>query len=113
MIISVRYIVIFMRKIKFDTNKHSVFLSYYHLILVTKYRRKVISSPIGERLRKIFENIGKNYYVVVEEWNFEEDHIHVLFRTKPSTCLSKFINAFKSASSKLIKKKFPEIRKKL
>ncbi|MGF7506553.1 IS200/IS605 family transposase, partial [Enterococcus faecium] len=24
-----------------DTNNHSVFLLYYHLILVTKYRRQV------------------------------------------------------------------------
>ncbi len=98
---------------KLDSNKHSVFLLRYHLILVVKYRKKVITESIGKRLREIFEAIGKKYYVEVEEWSFEPDHIHVLFRTRPSTCLAKFINAYKSASSRLIKKEFPEVRKEL
>ena len=41
------------------------------------------------------------------------DHIHVLFKGHPNTQLSKFINAYKSASSRLIKKEFPQIRKSL
>lgn len=102
-----------MQRLRLDSNKHSVFLLYYHLILVVKYRKKVITEKVGQRLREIFERIGKEYNVVVEEWNFEEDHIHVLFRTRPSTCLAKFINAYKSASSRLIKKEFPELRKYL
>lgn len=54
-----------------------------------------------------------NYHLILEEWGYEEDHVHVLFRTRPSTCLSKFINAYKSASSRLIKRDFPEVRKHL
>ncbi len=96
-----------------DTNKHSVFLLYYHLILVVKYRRRVITRSIGNRLREMFESIGKNHYITLEEWGFEEDHVHALFRARPSTCLSKFINAYKSASSRVIKEEFPEIRKYL
>ena len=47
------------------------------------------------------------------EWNHDTDHVHILFKAHPNTELSKFINAYKSASSRLIKKNFPEIRKKL
>ena len=36
-----------------------------------------------------------------------------MFRAHPKSELSKFINAYKSASSRLIKKKYPEIRQKL
>ena len=67
----------------YDHNAHSVFLLYYHLILVVKYRRKV----------------------------FSDDHI--MFRGQPKSELSRFINAYKSASSRLLKKEFPQIRKKL
>lgn len=35
-----------------DHNAHSVYLMYYHLIMVVKYRRKVIDNPISERARK-------------------------------------------------------------
>ena len=37
---------------KIDHNAHSVYLMYYHLIMVVKYRRKVIDNPISERARK-------------------------------------------------------------
>lgn len=41
------------------------------------------------------------------------DHVHVLFRAQPKSELSKFINAYKSASSRLLKQEFPQIRQKL
>ena len=96
-----------------DSNNHSVFLMHYHLILVVKYRRKVVNDEISARLREIFENIANNYNITVEEWNHDEDHVHILFRGHPNTALSKFINAYKSASSRLVKKEFPDIRSSL
>ena len=98
---------------KLDSNHHSVFLMHYHLILVVKYRRNVINDAISERLREIFESIAPNYNITVEEWNHDGDHIHVLFKGHPNTGLSKFINAYKSASSRLLKKEHPEVREKL
>lgn len=98
---------------KLDSNNHSVFLLNYHLVLVTKYRREVIDDGISERLKEIFNYICKNYNITLEEWNHDYDHIHILFRAHPNSQLSKFINAYKSASSRLVKKEFPEIRKKL
>ena len=98
---------------KFDTNNHSVFLLQYHLIMCIKYRNKVIDDVISERLQQIFEYIAPNYHITLEEWNHEVDHVHVLLRGQPNTEMSKFINAYKSASSRLIKKEFPEIRKSL
>lgn len=96
---------------KFDTNNHSVFSMHYHLIMVVKYRRRVINDPISARLRDIFSYIGEDYNISIEEWNHDGDHIHVLFKAEPNSMLSKFINAYKSASSRLIKKEFPDIRK--
>ena len=98
---------------KFDTNNHSVFLLQYHLIMCIKYRNKVIDDVISERLQQIFEYIAPNYHITLEEWNHDVDHVHVLFRGQPNTEISKFINAYKSASSRLIKKEYPEIRKSL
>ena len=98
---------------KFDTNNHSVFLLQYHLIMCIKYRNKVIDDVISERLKQIFEYIAPNYHITLEEWNHDVDHVHVLLRGQPNTEMSKFINAYKSASSRLIKKEFPKIRKSL
>lgn len=96
---------------KLDSNNHSVFLLHYHLVLVVKYRKRVIDDSISDRLREIFEYIATNYNITVEEWNHDADHVHILFKGHPKTELTKFINAYKSASSRLIKKEFPELRK--
>ena len=96
-----------------DNNNHSVFLMYYHLVLVIKYRRNVIDEAISKRLKEIFEYISLNYNITLQEWNHDQDHVHILFKAHPNSELSKFINAYKSASSRLIKKEYPQIRQAL
>ena len=96
-----------------DNNNHSVFLMYYHLVLVIKYRRKIVDDDLSERAKEIFENIAPNYNITLMEWNHDEDHVHILFKAHPNSELSKFINAYKSASSRLLKKEYPAVRKKL
>src|SRR5574344_2478213 len=99
--------------IKLDTNAHSVFMLWYHLILVTKYRRRVFNDEVSNRAKDIFEYIASNYHITLIEWNHDSDHVHILFRSHPKTELSKFINAYKSASSRLIKQEFESVRNKL
>ena len=94
---------------KMDHNAHSVYLMYYHLIMVVKYRRKVIDDTISERAKEIWERIAPDYGITLEEWNHDVDHVHVMFRAQPKSELSKFINAYKSASSRLLKKEYPQI----
>ena len=96
-----------------ESNNHSVFSLNYHLILVVKYRRKVINDSISDRLKEIFEHIQDSYNISLKEWNHDKDHIHVLFSAHPNSEISKFLNAYKSASSRLIKKEYPQIRDKL
>ena len=96
-----------------NRNHHSVYLLTYHLVLVTKYRRKVITQEIFDELTNIFEKISLKYGIELQEAYWDNDHIHILFEATPTTSLVKFINSYKSASSRLIKKDFPEIRDKL
>jgi len=96
-----------------DTNNHSVFLLYYHLILVVKYRRNVFDDDMSDYARDIFAKIAPDYNITLLEWDHDGDHVHVMFKAQPNSELSKFINAYKSASSRLIKKEFPAVKKKL
>ena len=96
-----------------DTNAHSVFSLHYHLILVTKYRKKVFDDEISNQARELFEAIAPNYKIEVLEWSYDQDYIHVLFKAQPKTELSKFINAYKSASSRVLKKEYPSMKKQL
>ena len=52
---------------------------------------------LRKRAKGIWEHIAQRYGGVLEEWNHDIDHVHVMFRAQPRTELSKFINAYKSA----------------
>ena len=99
--------------LELDTNNHSVFKLTYHLILVIKYRRKVLTKRMAARIAEIGQEIGEHYHITFLESNHDRDHMHILLKAHPKTPLAKYINAFKSASSRLVKKEFPHVRTKL
>ncbi|WHS75866.1 IS200/IS605 family transposase [Bacillus cereus] len=98
---------------KLDSNNHSVFLLYYHLVLVVKYRRNVFHDDMSDYAKDMFVRLSENYNISLVEWNYDIDHVHILFKAHPNTEMTKFINAYKSASSRLIKRDFPQVKKKL
>ncbi len=64
---------------KLDSNNHSVFLLYYHLVLVVKYRREVFTDEVSDFAKDMFIEIGKKYNITLIEWNHDKDHIHIFF----------------------------------
>lgn len=81
--------------------------------MVVKYRRKVINDEISEYLKHHFVVVGQSYGINLQEWNHDIDHVHVLFRATPHTEIAKFLNAYKSSSSRMVKKLFPQIKNQL
>ncbi|EIJ80356.1 transposase IS200-family protein [Bacillus methanolicus PB1] len=71
----------------------------------------MFDNEISDFAKEMFIEIGNKYNILLVEWNHDKDHIHILFKAHPNSELSKFINAYKSASSRLIKKNFPYVRK--
>lgn len=65
----------------------------------------MIDKKISEYVKNIFESIAQSYYIKLIEWNHDKDHIHIMFKEQPKTELIKFINSYKSTTSRLIKKR--------
>jgi putative transposase len=96
-----------MERYKFDKNAHSVYTLNYHLVQCIKYRRKVLNFPeIIEELKQRTKNIANSYDIEIISMETDLDHIHILFKTKPQTDLLKFINNWKSATAKVLRRKF-------
>jgi REP element-mobilizing transposase RayT len=70
--------------VKLDNNNHSVFWIYYHLVLVVKYRRKVITPVLSDYAKELFIRIGQGYNISLMEWNHDADHIHILLKGQPN-----------------------------
>ena len=100
---------------KFDKNAHSVYSLNYHLVQCIKYRRKVLDFPeIIDELKMRTRNIAESYGCELIAIETDLDHLHVLFKAKPQTDLLKFINNWKSATAKVLRRKFyPKIKDKL
>lgn len=82
-------------------------LTKLHLVVVTKYRHKVIDEVIKKRLIAIFtEILEERWGCQLIEINTDEDHLHVLFDAPPQVQLSKLVNNLKTVSSRLIRKEF-------
>ncbi|MGB3641221.1 MAG: IS200/IS605 family transposase [Rivularia sp. (in: cyanobacteria)] len=89
-------------------HRHCVYKINLHIVFVTKYRRKVITSQILEKLKSIFERLCKNQKSELIEFNGEEDHVHLLVDISPDVPPSKLVNTLKTISSRLIRKEFAE-----
>ena len=79
-----------------------------HLVLVTKYRKKVINTKILTRLNEIFTATAEKWECKVTEFNGESDHVHMLIEINPKVCISTFVNNLKTVSSRLIRKDFTD-----
>ena len=79
-----------------------------HLILAPKYRRKVITQPMLERLKQLTDELCQKWYCELIEFGGEPNQIHIVFRYFPQIQLSKFINNLKSVTSRKIREEFCE-----
>jgi putative transposase len=89
-----------------NTLHHCVYDLKYHLVLVTKYRRKVINKAILERLHEHFARLLQVWECDLLEFNGEADHVHLLISLNPKAQPSKLVNNMKTVTSRLIRKEF-------
>ena len=90
------------------TNRHSCFLLQYHMVLVTKYRRPVLTGKIKDHvyntIRAIFEERGYN----ILEMNGEPDHIHILFEAGPDMAPMELANVVKTKTARFVRRDLPD-----
>ncbi|MEO1131276.1 MAG: IS200/IS605 family transposase [Cyanobacteria bacterium J06639_1] len=79
-----------------------------HLVLTTKYRRKVLTESMIERLQELCCNHCYKWECKPIEVNGEEDYIHLLFQYYPQLELPKFVGNIKSVTSRRIRDEYPE-----
>ena len=85
---------------------HCVFHLKYHLVLVTKYRKKCLHDKMLDRLSVLCEHVCKKWDVELVEFGGEQDHVHLLLDMHPNVALSRFVNNLKTVTSRLLRKEF-------
>lgn len=90
------------------THHHCIYKITYHLVLVTKYRRKCFTKEILNRLHEVCKDICEKWDIGLLEFGGEQDHIHLFLDFHPSAQPSKFVNNLKTVTSRLIRRDFGE-----
>ncbi|MCG8512808.1 MAG: IS200/IS605 family transposase [Halanaerobiales bacterium] len=97
-----------MEKVELKKNRHAVFSLMYHLVVVTKYRKKCIRGKMLNELEEICQRLLADKGCNLIEFNGEIDQIHLLIETPPQVQLSLLVNSLKTVTSRLIRKKHSE-----
>jgi len=97
---------------RFSKLHHCVYALNYHLVLVTKYRRRLLTAVMLGRMREIAAARCEGWGGTLVEMNGEADHVHLLVALPPNLALSGFVNNLKTTTSRLIRKEFaPEVNR--
>jgi putative transposase len=94
-------------QVEFSKLYHCVYALHYHLVIVTKYRRRCLTAAMLGRFREIAMARCEGWGGKLMEVNGESDHVHLLVSLPPNLDLSRFVNNLKTTTSRLIRKEFP------
>ncbi|CAG0996610.1 hypothetical protein METP3_03003 [Methanosarcinales archaeon] len=99
---------------KLERGAHSVYTLQYHLVQVVKYRKKVFDNEkIIELLKEKIHDISTTFQVEVIDIGCDIDHFHMIFKSKPTLEIPKYLNAIKTITSREIRRTYPELKEKL
>ena len=97
---------------KYRKLSHSVYYCVYHLVLATKYRRKIFNDGIFSYMNERLKEVREHYPLIeILEINHDKDHIHLMIMIPPKMSVGEAVRIIKSNTSRELKKKFPFLKK--
>jgi putative transposase len=78
---------------------HTTYDCKYHIVWITKYRKKVMAGVIAERVREIIRQICKEQDVEILKGHVSKDHVHMFVSVPPHISISKLVQSLKGKSS--------------
>ena len=96
----------------YKKSAHTTYDLKYHIIWCTKYRYRVLTGEVGERVRELVREVCLTNYVDVLSGSISPDHVHILVSVPPSIAVSKFMQYIKGKSSRKILMEFEHLKKR-
>lgn len=90
---------------------HTTYSCLYHLVWITKYRKKVLKEDIGVRCREIIRQICNTNKVDIIKGAIGSDHVHILLYIPPYIAVSRIVQELKGETSRKLQMEFPILKK--
>lgn len=91
---------------------HCVYDCRYHIVWITKYRRKALNADIKKRLEIHLTELCNELYVKILKVGMEEDHVHLYVSIPVTQPLPYVVKTLKGKTSFLLRKEFKEYLKR-
>ncbi len=90
---------------------HTKFMIEYHFVWVTKYRKKILVGPVGERVRELVRQSCEMLEVEIKRGVVSQDHVHILVSAPPDLAPSELMRRIKGRSSTKLFEEFAHIKR--
>lgn len=94
------------------TGRGYVYSIQYHIVWCVKYRHKILTSKIENRLIELLKQIANDNNFTILEVNSDLEHIHLLIDCTPQHYIPDMIKALKGVSARLLMKEYGDSLKK-
>ena len=78
---------------------HTTYDCKYHIVWITKYRKKILGGIVGNRVRELLREICKQNDVEILQGHVSQDHVHLFVSIPPHLSISKLVQYLKGKSS--------------
>jgi putative transposase len=95
------------------SNKNVVYRCTYHVVWCPKYRRKVITAAVDERLKQIIREVRAERGCTIVELATIPDHVHPLAECDPQYGIHRLVKQIKGRSSRLLRAEFPHLKSRI
>ena len=97
---------------EFYQGSHFVYSCRYHIVIATKYRRKIFNDGTFGFFKKCVEIVCKRCPPIeVLEMNHDRDHVHLLVSIPPSMTVGSVVRIIKCNTSRLMRAEFAFLKK--
>jgi putative transposase len=97
----------------YKSNNNVVYSCKYDVVWCPKYRRKVLTADIADRLRALLHEVCTAHGAEILELEVMPDHVHLLVECDPQFGIHRLIKLCKGRSSRLLRQEFPQLRRRL
>ncbi|WP_258112661.1 IS200/IS605 family transposase [Alicyclobacillus sp. SP_1] len=98
---------------EYKSNHNVVYSCKYHVVWCPKYRRRVLTSEVEERLKAILHEVAEERQAEIIELEVMPDHVHLLVEVDPQFGIHRLVRLMKGRSSHHLREEFPWLKKRL
>ncbi len=85
----------------------------YHFVWCPKYRRKVLTGAIDERLSALIHERAAALYLEIVALDVMPDHVHLFVKAPPTLAPQHIANQVKGYTARVLRDEFPQLRSRL